>query len=135
MPRWSVYMVRCRDGVIYTGITTDLERRLAQHVGRRAGGAKFLRGRGPLCVLLQRPVGSRGLALAVEARLKRLGRPDKLALVARRSMLEPIISAARNRRPRRRGGPAGRAARRRPRAVNASGASTSISSRRGSSRR
>jgi putative endonuclease len=114
-------MVRCRDGALYTGVTTNLKRRLEQHAGWRPGGAKFLRGRGPLRVVLARVVGPRGLALAVEARLKRLGKAGKVALVARRSRLEPIISAAR--------------AAARVRAVNASGASTSISSRRGSSRR
>ena len=121
MPRFTVYLLRCRDGAIYAGVTTDLDRRLAQHAGRRRGGAKFLRGRGPLRLVLARAVGSRSLAQAVEARLKRLGKAGKVALVARRSRLEPIISAAR--------------AAARVRAVNASGASTSISSRRGSSRR
>lgn len=95
MPRFTVYLLRCRDGAIYAGVTTDLDRRLAQHAGRRRGGAKFLRGRGPLRLVLARAVGSRSLAQAVEARLKQLPAARKRAIAARPSRLDPIVAAAR----------------------------------------
>ena len=79
-PRWSVYVVRCRDGALYTGIATDVRRRLRQH---RAGkGAKALRGRGPLRLLLARAVGDRGVAQVVEAAIKRLRKAQKERLLA-----------------------------------------------------
>lgn len=46
MTAWQVYIIRCADGSLYTGITTDCQRRLRQHAGGR--GARYLRGRGPL---------------------------------------------------------------------------------------
>ncbi|WP_280547802.1 GIY-YIG nuclease family protein [Halomonas sp. 11-S5] len=69
-PLWHLYLVETAGGALYTGITTDVARRLAEH---RAGrGAKALRGKGPLVLRHQEPVGSRGEALRLEARLKRL---------------------------------------------------------------
>lgn len=94
--RWSVYIVRCRDGALYTGIALDVRRRLAQHAGERDGGAKFLRGKGPFRLELARVVGSRALAQSVEHRIKRLPRPRKLALIARRNLLEQLIASHRS---------------------------------------
>ncbi|RDB43938.1 GIY-YIG nuclease family protein [Halomonas sp. DQ26W] len=63
-------MVETPQGVLYTGITTDVARRVAQHeVGR---GAKALRGRGPLVLVHHEAVGSHGQALRLEAEVKRL---------------------------------------------------------------
>ena len=75
MSDWSVYLVRTRGDAIYTGIAIDVERRIEAHAAGR--GAKFLRGRGPLLLLFQRRVGDRSLAQRVEARLKRLTKPQK----------------------------------------------------------
>ena len=81
-PRWSIYMLRCGDGSIYTGIATDVERRLAEH--RADGGAKYLRGRGPLEVVFQSEIGSRSLATRAEVRIKRLSRSAKEKFIAAR---------------------------------------------------
>ena len=76
---WHVYLIRCGDGSLYTGITTDVERRLAEH---RAGkGAKYLRGRGPLELAYSRPIGDRAAASREEARIKRLSKAAKETLV------------------------------------------------------
>ncbi len=80
---WSVYVVRTRDGALYTGVTTDVARRFAEHGGGRRG-ARYLRGRGPLEVVYHRKLGDRHLAHRVEWRLKRRRRVEKLALVAAR---------------------------------------------------
>ena len=80
MPTWFLYLVRCRDNTLYTGIATDVERRLAAHRGGR--GARYLRGRGPLTLARKIRVGSRVDALRVERRVKRLGRADKERLIA-----------------------------------------------------
>ena len=77
---WHVYLISCADGSLYTGITTDVARRLAEH---RAGkGAKYLRGRGPLELAYSRPIGDRAAASREEARIKRLSKAAKEALIA-----------------------------------------------------
>src|SRR2546427_9815036 len=77
--RWSVYVVRRRDGALYTGIAIDVRRRIAEHARQTGKGAKSLRGRGPLHLVFQRVIGSRSLALRVEGTIKRRvkGRKDE----------------------------------------------------------
>jgi putative endonuclease len=76
---WYLYLVRCRDGSLYTGISTDVPRRFAAHQANR--GARRLRGRGPLELVYTHPLGGHGLALRVEHRVKRLSRAAKERLV------------------------------------------------------
>lgn len=74
-------MVRCADGSLYTGCTNDLPRRVAAH---NAGtGARYTRSRRPVALVFRRRAKDKGAALSQEARLKRLTRAEKLALVAR----------------------------------------------------
>jgi len=73
---YSIYLVRCRDGSLYTGIATDVERRLGEHADSRKG-AKYLRGKAPLTLLFQRQVGGRSLASKVELQVKKLPKRDK----------------------------------------------------------
>ena len=76
MSDWSVYLLRCGDGSIYTGIATDVKRRVNEHEsGTR--GAKYLRGRGPLQLLFQRVVGDQAVATRIELRIKQLPRSEK----------------------------------------------------------
>jgi putative endonuclease len=79
MKAWTVYVLRCGDGSLYTGITNDLRRRLAAH---RAGTAsRYTRARGPVRVVHREPAADRGAALRREAAIKRLPRSAKLALI------------------------------------------------------
>ncbi|HZW60401.1 MAG TPA: GIY-YIG nuclease family protein [Woeseiaceae bacterium] len=78
---WTLYVLRCSDGSLYTGIATDVRRRLDEHQ-RGVRGAKYLRGRGPLRLLLQHPVGDRGRASRAESLVKRLPKERKERLVA-----------------------------------------------------
>ncbi|GAB0152057.1 MULTISPECIES: GIY-YIG nuclease family protein [Marinobacterium] len=78
---WWVYMLRCADGSLYTGVTTDPQRRLAQHNGERAGGARYTRCRRPVALVWQESGHDRSSAHRREAALKRLPRNRKLALV------------------------------------------------------
>lgn len=73
-------MLRCGDGSLYTGIATDVTRRLEEH--RAHAGAKYLRGRGPFEVVFQAEVGSRSLATRVELRIKKLSRSAKEDLIS-----------------------------------------------------
>ena len=76
---WIVYLLRCRDGSLYTGITNDLPRRLAAH---RAGTASaYTRSRRPLRLVYREAARDRSSALRREAAIKRLPRDEKLKLV------------------------------------------------------
>jgi putative endonuclease len=76
MPVYSIYLVRCRNGSLYTGIATDVARRLAEHEDG-AKGAKYLRGKRPLKLVYERKIGDRSLALKIECRIKRLTKEEK----------------------------------------------------------
>lgn len=77
---WFVYMIRCSDGSLYTGITTDMQRRLAQHASRR--GAKYFRGRAPGEVVYLEDGHTRSSASRREAQIKKLPAAAKHALIA-----------------------------------------------------
>lgn len=79
MSYW-LYILRCGDGSLYTGITTDVQRRLALHQSGK--GAKYTRGRGPLTVVYREELADKSAALRREAAVKRLTREEKLALIA-----------------------------------------------------
>ena len=91
---WFVYVVRCGDGTLYTGIAKDVTRRLAEHTSGAGRGAKYLRGRQPLELMLARDAGSRELALRVEHRVKRLPRAKKEELVRDVEALDRMIGEA-----------------------------------------
>jgi putative endonuclease len=80
---WSVYMLRCRDGTLYTGIAVDLVKRLDAH--RRGVAAKYTRSRRPVTLAYEEPQPDRGSAQKREAALRRLGRAGKLALIESRT--------------------------------------------------
>ena len=75
---WFVYVARCADGTLYTGVARDVGARIAQHDAGK--GARYTRGRGPLAVCAVRRCASKGEALRLEAAVKRLPRPAKEAL-------------------------------------------------------
>ncbi len=83
---YAIYIIRCADGTLYTGIATDVARRLREHEsGRR--GAKYIRGRGPLQLVFERAAGDRAAASRIERRIKQLERSEKEALIAGDSAL------------------------------------------------
>ncbi|WP_290742568.1 GIY-YIG nuclease family protein [Haliea sp.] len=77
---WVVYLLQCVDGSLYTGVTVDMRRRLAQHNGERSGGPRYTRGRRPVQLLWSEPAADRATAQRREAAIKRLSREAKLAL-------------------------------------------------------
>ena len=79
MDNWFVYMLACADETLYTGITTDLERRIQQH--NDGTGAKYTRTRRPVRLVYQESVGSRSEALKREYALKQLPRSEKMKLI------------------------------------------------------
>ena len=80
--RWYVYIVRCRDDTLYTGITTDLARRLAEHNGLRGErGARYTRAHRPVELVYSESAEGRAQALRRERAIKRLSRARKLELI------------------------------------------------------
>ena len=75
---WIDYILRCRDGTLYTGITDDLPRRLAAHNAGR--GARYTRGRGPVEPVYREECPHKSAALRREAAIKRMTRAQKLEL-------------------------------------------------------
>ncbi len=82
MNSWYLYMVQTAAGTLYTGISTDPARRLRQHSGELAGGAKALRGKGPLKLVYSQSLSDKSAAAKAEYQLKQLPRAAKLALIA-----------------------------------------------------
>jgi len=95
-PRWSVYLLRCGSGALYAGIATDVSRRLAEHREAKGKGAKYLRGRAPLRLVFKKEIGSKGLALSVEARIKKLSKARKEALIQQDGLVGQIIAEAKD---------------------------------------
>jgi putative endonuclease len=78
---WFIYIVECRDGSLYTGITNDLERRVREH--NDGSAARYTRSRRPVTLRYQEQVASRSAALIRECALKLLSRKEKEELVQR----------------------------------------------------
>ncbi|NIF22593.1 GIY-YIG nuclease family protein [Candidatus Pantoea multigeneris] len=76
---WQLYIVRTASGALYTGITTDVERRVGQH--QRGIGARALRGKGPITLVFHCAAGDRASASRLEYQVKQLKRQQKLQLV------------------------------------------------------
>lgn len=86
MSSWFVYILRCADASLYTGITTSLERRTREHNEGRAG-AKYTKVRRPVELVYSEVAANRSEASRREAEIKRMSRADKLLLVQRDSGL------------------------------------------------
>ncbi|MDE0929061.1 MAG: GIY-YIG nuclease family protein [Halioglobus sp.] len=78
---WHVYIVKCADATLYTGVTKDLQRRLQQHNGEQTGGPKYTRGRRPVCLMWSKEASDHGAALQREIAIKKLSRREKLRLI------------------------------------------------------
>ncbi len=76
---WKVYILRCGDDSLYTGVTRDLEKRIEQH--RNGEGARYTRGRGPLELVFEESFPDRGSAQKREMEIKGMDRSSKLKLL------------------------------------------------------
>ena len=77
--KWYLYILRCKDNTLYTGITTDVEKRLEAH--RSGKGAKYTRGRGPLELVYREVCENHSHALKRELEIKALPRPEKEKII------------------------------------------------------
>jgi putative endonuclease len=78
---WFVYILRCADNSLYTGVTTDLDKRLKQHNGIEKNGAKYTRGRQPVKLVYQENSSSRAAAYKREHAIKSLKKSEKERLI------------------------------------------------------
>jgi len=88
-PVWHLYVLRIENGHLYTGITTDVERRVAEH--RSGKGAKYLRGKGNMELAYSSPVGDRSSALKLEAAIKKLPKQKKELFVAGKLIISKAV--------------------------------------------
>ena len=90
MSEYSLYILRCSDDTYYTGIATDVERRVTEHESG-ARGAKYLRGRAPFDLVFTQAVGDRSEASRAEYRVKQLARESKQRLIDGRLHLSDLM--------------------------------------------
>lgn len=84
---YQVYILKCADKTLYTGITTDLKRRVGEHNGAKESslGARYTRARRPVHLVYSKKFKNRSEASKAESRIKKLKRADKLKLVSGRA--------------------------------------------------
>lgn len=81
---WHVYLIECADGSLYTGISTDVERRFQEHLAGK--GARYTRSHKPLRLVAFRPIGTRSEALSLELAIKRLPKQKKFSALMKGSV-------------------------------------------------
>ena len=79
--KWLIYILECRDGSLYCGITNDIEKRLKQHKGEIIGGAKYTRSHWPCKLVYKEKSASRSEALQREIIIKKMSKDEKQALI------------------------------------------------------
>ncbi len=94
MNTWYVYLIRCRNNSLYTGITTDVNRRFAEHQSNSTKGAKYLKGKGPLALAWQVAIGDRNTALKAEKKIKKLSKAKKEMLVRGKISIREIMESS-----------------------------------------
>ncbi|MDX8404152.1 MAG: GIY-YIG nuclease family protein [Mariprofundaceae bacterium] len=82
---WHLYMIRLNNGHLYTGITTDVERRFKEHQAGK--GAKYLRGKGELKLVYKQSIGTQSNALKIESKVKKLNKHEKEQLILGKEQL------------------------------------------------
>lgn len=87
---FSLYIVRCSDNTLYTGIAADVGKRISEHESSPRG-AKYLRGKGPLRLEFSEQVGDRAIASVLEYRVKQLSRARKEALISGHETLHDLL--------------------------------------------
>jgi putative endonuclease len=86
---WYVYIVECLDGSLYTGITTDIERRIHEHNNTKKG-AKYTRSRRPVTLLWSKSLATQSEALLFEIQIKKLKRTKKLELISKKDSAKDL---------------------------------------------
>jgi putative endonuclease len=88
---WNIYILKCSDNSLYTGITTDPGRRLREHNAGNRSAAKYTRARRPVCMVYVEPAVNRSEALRREYQIKQLSSEQKLELIRRSGLPNPPL--------------------------------------------
>lgn len=88
---WYVYIIRCSDNSLYTGITTDVSRRLLEHQSQGNKTAKYLRGKSPLNLVFQLEVKNRSSALKIEQKIKQLSKSEKEKIIIQQKIDSTLL--------------------------------------------
>ena len=80
--KWLIYILECRDGSLYCGITNNIEKRLKQHKGEIKGGAKYTRSHRPCKLVYKEKSASRSEALKRELSIKKMSKVEKRTLIS-----------------------------------------------------
>ena len=91
MGEWSVYIIRCDQRSLYTGISTDVARRVGEHLSGGKKAAKYTRTCSSIALVYEAFIGSRGLAARIEYRIKRLSREKKECIVSSRFNVDELM--------------------------------------------
>ncbi|MGD1899039.1 MAG: GIY-YIG nuclease family protein [Phormidesmis sp.] len=92
MASWSLYIIRTRQNTLYTGITTDIDKRFAEHSAAGKKGAKYLRAKGPLQLVYSVSMRSHTLAAKAEHRVKKLTKAQKEKIVVQALSQAELLS-------------------------------------------
>lgn len=84
--KYYVYIVKCSDNTLYTGITTDIDRRIDEHSGVRPGGARYTKSRRPVELVYTAKFPDRSSASKEEARIKKMPRREKLIFITKKCL-------------------------------------------------
>ena len=88
---WFIYILRCRDRSLYTGVTTDVARRVGEHQAGGAKAAKYVRSKLPVELVFQAEIGPKVKAYQVEAAIKQLSKPQKERLVRGELSIDTVL--------------------------------------------
>ncbi|AOE49616.1 GIY-YIG nuclease family protein [Kangiella sediminilitoris] len=91
---WHLYILRCKDGTLYTGITNNLERRFEEHQSNGPRCAKYLRGRQPVTMIYHTSFKNKSLALKAEIKVKKLTASQKKLLASGQLVIHEIADTA-----------------------------------------
>jgi putative endonuclease len=88
---WYLYIIRCADNSLYTGITTDLDRRFTEHQSQGKKCAKYLRGKSPLQLVFSTPAGDKPIASRLELRLKKCDKKTKEKIITGEKLIAELL--------------------------------------------
>lgn len=91
MTTWSIYIIQTRLNTLYTGVTTDVERRFCEHNQAGSKAARYLKGKGPLVLVWHKTGLTKQLAMQLEYRIKRLPKKTKNQLIAHTLTLDEVF--------------------------------------------
>lgn len=88
---WHIYIIRCKDNSLYTGVTIDIKRRFDEHKNDPKKGAKYLKGKKPLKLVWHKKIGSKQKAMQLEWRVKQLSKAKKELIVLKKLNIKTLL--------------------------------------------